>query len=231
MQLTGKPRWLANAGLLVALVSAAVAPSIPAGASMSGPAAPTPAPVTNVSITQCVKALGSDHLTVAQAERCTGNAPVYKSASPKQLVGSVYVITRHGVAVIVKTATVSTRASSSGSITASSSCASTLTSGSVSWWGGDNGGSYTGWGDGNHCGYGNITAYSPGPGTVAWCVCTGMSWTMGSYDSNYGASHFGYAYATVWANGALSTGPVHWNNYIRLYHDSSGHWWNSISLG
>jgi hypothetical protein len=233
MQWMSKPRWLASTGLLAALVSVAVVPAVPAAAAaIPGPGAAAPAPVTAISISQCVKSVGSDHLTVAQAERCTANAPVYASASPpKRPLTGAYVITKDGMAVIVRSVTNSARAVSSGSRVVPTGCWWSLTSGSVSWWGGDNGGSYTAWGDGNHCGYGDITATSPGPATVAWCVCTGMSWSMGSYDSSYGSSHFGYPYAAVWANGALSTGPVHWDNYIRLYHNSSGNWWSSISLG
>jgi len=225
---TTAARFAASTGIHIATVGVAAT------------AAATTQP-SDASIATCVRSLvvprKHTSLTVAEAEQCAHGASVYYGTPP--LSGpsnSLYIVVQNGKAVIYRTSTSTTSTSiqkpstppAARTITASTnSCWWRWTSGYVSWWGGDNGGSISAGGWGNHCGYSNITGYT----LSKWCVCSGMSYQTGSYDSNYGAWAYKYPYAAVWANGDLSTSFVQWQNFIRLYENSYGGWWSYIQLG
>jgi hypothetical protein len=197
-----------------------------AGLTASQPAPVQAASVSSASINGCVAAIratGQTTLTVAEAERCTDNAPVYSfSSPPADPPSGVYVVVNGSAATINQTEANTSAAPTAapGAITAAS-CWWQYGSDSTSWWDVNNGGTLSGGGYSNHCGYGNMTTMN----FSHWCYCSGYDITKGSYDSNYGARCCNYPYATAWANYTMSLALLEWTSYVRLYHNSSNYWW------
>ena len=212
----------------IALMTGLVAQGILVPASNAGAATTQQSRLAH-SITACVSQFSArtrPFLTLKEAKMCAAGARVFSPASLRATrpSASLFIVDNHGHATINLVSSTNLGRSSR---VRSHSCYNSYSSGSVNWWGGDNGGSINATGYGNHCGYSRITGYT----LSKWCVCTGMSYSSGSYDSNYGKYAYNSPYAAVWANGELSTSFVQWQNFIRLYLNSNGGWWNYIQLG